>query len=302
MKLFLYFLLIFSASISHGQLRPVEHVFTFQGDPVTVEGMTYDPVDQVFYFGSDNEYKILKYGIDGKALGYIDGKANGMTSVLGMSISKERHLWVCGAIGKDSLKVRCIFQFDLKSGKLLGKYPDTSKKAKLFNDITITSDGNVFCTDTYSTAVYKVNVNKKITEVFTQSDLLADGNGITTDGKFLYVSVARGIAKLDPQTKEVLLIDDGRWYLAGYDGIYFGDNSIVGIQNCFVPACVNRFYLDATKTKFERMVTLSAADPAYYTPTTGYVIGDWLYFMGVNNIGVKKEQKKNMTIVRLPVK
>jgi hypothetical protein len=281
------------------QASSVEHVFTLN-ETNAVEGMTYDPISKHFYFGADTDFKILRYTLTGKAAGFIDGANDGMTSVLGMTVDSDKHdLWICGAITVDKVKVRTMFRYDLNTLKLIERYPDESKQAKLFNDVAITSDGTVYTTDTYTKSLYKVDTVSKTSVLYLQHDLLEDGNGISAHGDVLYISTAKGITRVNTNDKSVAVAPLEGWMIAGSDGLYFYKNSLIGIQNVFFPLTVVRYFLDDSGTKIQRGSTLAAGHTLFNCPTTGAVIGDEFYFMGNNNISTRKENRKKVTIVKL---
>src|SRR5215218_7936708 len=69
------------------QAQKLEYAFTLNELPAVVEGMTYDPKGEHFYFGDDISKRILRYTRDGKPAGYIDGRVYGMTGVAGMRVT-----------------------------------------------------------------------------------------------------------------------------------------------------------------------------------------------------------------------
>lgn len=278
------FICVLSQSINAQSYR-VEHAFALKEIPAIIEGMTYDPVGGNFYFGESVSFKILRYTKAGKPAGYIDAASDGLSSVLGMSVdTKKNQLWVCGAINKGADKRRCIFQYSLKDGKLIQRYPDTSGKAKLFNDITITTDGSVYCTDTYTKSLYTIDTQSKIAMLYLQSDSLEDGNGISADGNILYVSTSKGITQVNTKDKSISLTKLENFMIAGNDGLYYYKGSVIGIQNVFYPISIARYFLDSEGKKISKAETMAAGHPSFVIPTTGAIVGDYLYFMSNNNL------------------
>jgi sugar lactone lactonase YvrE len=277
---------------ANAQKYTVTPAFELKEEKAIVEGMTFDPVGRHFYFGESTKKRILKYSEDGKVADRIGSDEDGLTSVLGMTVDrKKHHLWVCGAIKQEGKSIMAMFQYDLKNGKLISRYPDTSGVAKLFNDVAITDDGNVFCTDTYGRALYTIDPSKKYSVLFIKSDSLRDPNGITTDGTHLYVSTYPEITKVDTKTKAVSKLRLPELHIAGSDGLYFYKNSLIGIQNVFFPLSVVRYYMDDLRTRFTKGEVISVAHPSFVVPTTGGLDGDYFYMMSNNNIGKEKEEK-----------
>ena len=275
------------------QSQKLEYAFTLNELPALAEGMTYDPKGEHFYFGDDISKHLLRYTKDGKPAGYIDGRAYGMTGVAGMRVTTTPHeLWVCGAVDTGINRIRCIFQLDLTNGSLIAKYPDTSRKASFFNDIAVTANGEVICTDTYSKSLYKADRKNKVAVLYMRSDSLSDGNGITADGNVLYISTRRGFTKLNTTDRSLSIVNFQNRYTAGNDGLYFYKNSLIGIQNVFYPMTVARYFMDAGGNKVSHARIMASEDPSFWIPTTGAVVDDYFYFMTNNNLRDKYRKEK----------
>lgn len=275
-------------------------VFELEENPAIIEGMTGDAGSGVFYFGESITKHILKYSKHGENLGYIDAGKDGMTSVLGMTV-EANHLWICGAIRQQKRDIMCVFQYDTQNGKLLHRYPDTSGRAKLFNDIAIAADGSAYATDTYTRALYKIDTSSRIAALFLQSDSLKDANGITSNGNYLFVSTSRGFAKVNILTRSITLVNLQNFLTAGIDGLYYYKNSLVGIQNVFFPVTISRYYFNETATVINNAEALATNDPLFVTPTTGTIIENEFYFMANNNLGLEKEAAKKAPLNKVSV-
>jgi hypothetical protein len=287
----------------------IYHVFNLGKSPAIIEGMTYDPVDKYFYFGESISRKILRYTFSGKPAGHIDCGKDGMISILGSAVDpRNHHLWVCGAIDTGNKKRMCMFLYDLENGSLMQKLADTSGRAKLFNDVTITANGSVFVTDTDTHAVYKADNSNNVMTEYLRSDLLKDANGIASNNDTLYVSTSRGIVRINTINKEISSLPLADFMIAGIDGLYYYNNSVIGIQNVFYPVTIIRYYLDNDHNKLSKAEVLACGDVSFVIPTTGAITGDDFYFMSNNNIAneeflkTKKGIPKPVTIEKIPLK
>lgn len=301
MKYLFLAVFLFAVNLLAGQ-RPAV-AFELKENPAIIEGMTYDVVNKIFYFGESTGKHLLKYSKEGQSLGYIDAAKDGMTSVLGMTVNAN-NLWVCGAIRQNQKEFMCVFQYSILNGKLLHKYPDTSGRAKLFNDIAVTADGSVYATDSYTSALYKIDTTAWTANLFMQSDSLKNANGITTDGNYLYISTSRGFAKVQPSTRKTTLVNLRHFTIAGNDGLYYYNNSLIGIQNVLFPVIIGRYYLNANASEISKAECLAVNDPLFVIPTTGAITGNEFYFMANNNLGLEKEVAqhaplKKVTVVKL---
>lgn len=275
-------------------------VFELKENPAIIEGMTVDAGNDVFYFGESISKHLLKYSKKGESLGYIDAGKDGMTSVLGMTV-RAHHLWVCGAIRQQEQDIMCVFQYDTQSGKLLHRYPDTSGRAKLFNDIAIAADGSAYATDAYTRALYKIDTSSRMAILFLQSDSLKDANGITSNGDYLFVSTSRGFAKVNILTRNITLVNLRNFMTAGIDGLYYYNNSLIGIQNVFFPVTIGRYYFNENATVINNAKALATNDPLFVIPTTGAIDGNDFYFMANNNLGLEKEAAKKNPLKKVSV-
>lgn len=306
-----FFLLMLFCRTINAQEKKVQHAFDLNEIPAIIEGMAYDSIGGNFYFGESVHFRILRYSRDGKSAGYIDAAKDGMTSVLGMSVSKPDHqLWVCGAITVEGKKTQCLFQYNLKDGKLVNRFPDTSGKAQLFNDVAITTNGGVYITDTYTKSLYTIDKTTKVATLYLQSDSLKDSNGITADGNTLYVSTSRGFARINTIDKTLTLTNLKDFIIAGNDGLYFYNNSLIGIQNVFFPITIGRYFLDSTGKNIRNAVVLAADDPLFVIPSTGAIVDDNFYFMANTNIGNEellksekgsKNKLKKVSLAKIPL-
>lgn len=305
----LLLLCLLFATAGRAQMGNQQPVFTLHEAAAVCEGMAFDPVDSNFYFGESFTSCILRYTKEGKPAGRIDAARDGLLSVLGISVSPAHHLWVCGAMRSNGKKLRCVFQYSLKDGKLINRYPDTSGKAGFFNDVAVTRDGAVFTTCTDAKTLYKLDTVNKIAVPYFTSDSLLYCNGITASGNLLYVSTARGFARVNTVNKQLTLVKLKDWNIAGIDGLYFYENSLIGIQNVFFPAAVTRYYLDDSGMNLRHAEVLFSAHPPFMMPTTGAIIGDAFYYMPNSNIrhydfdndrAKDTGNIKKITVVKLP--
>jgi len=304
-QLLQFFTLILNSTV-YAQQPKVEPAFELNERPAIIEGMTYNPADSNFYFGESIDFKILIYTKQGKPAGSIDAAKDGMNSVLGMTVSPvAHHLWVCGALNLAGKKTMCVFQYDLKTRRLISRYPDIEGKAQLFNDVCVTEDGSVYTTDTDTKSLYTIDTNKKAASLYLQSDSLRDSNGITAVGNVLYVSTSRGFARVNTVDKSITLTNLDDFTIAGNDGLYYYHHTLIGIQNVFFPVTIGRYFLDKEGKKIVKAEVLSAGHPTFVIPTTGVVVNDDFYFMANNNIGDEAAATgkiKKVSVVKIKLK
>lgn len=273
--------------------RPInnsEKAMTIPGRDLIPEGMAYDPVDDCFYMGSIEKCKIVRFDRYGNTVDFTSEKQDGLRIVLGMEVdAKRRILWTTSAvtnarphIPEEEVGWSGLFQYDLKSGRLIKKYiVHVPGKKHLLNDVTIGSNGDVYITDTDAHCVYRVLKEKDGLELFLKPPEFLWPNGISfgADDQVLYVSSSgNGIYRIDIPTKSYQLLDRPQHVsTVGIDGMYYYENSLICVQNGLQR--ISRFYLNAQGDGVERLKVIETRNPHFQIPTTGAIAGDTFYYI-----------------------
>ena len=247
------------------------------------EGITYDPVEKMFYLGTDS--KIFKVDHSGKSTVFTrEADKDGLNWVNGIHVDPVRRtLWACS---KDfSLDNADIFKYDLSSGKLIKKYTSPSDGSRhFFNDLVIHPDGDVYITD--NRALYIIPHASDKLELFYKNKLFTGANGITLsdDGQVIYaVDSVWGICKIDIKTKAFIhLTHEEDLNTHGIDGLYCKDNYLYATQNTLL-AQASRFKLNKNATHIESCEIFEKNTPTF-EPYTGVIVDDYFYFIAGNNI------------------
>ncbi len=119
-------------------------------------------------------------------------------------------------------------------------------------------------------------------EIFASLEPYSYPNGIalSKDENKLYVANLNGISIIDTKTgKTAPLAHNESIALAGIDGLYFYQNSLLAIQNFESPNRVVRFELNETGDRIDRAVVLESNHPLYNIPTTGVLDGKHFYYI-----------------------
>lgn len=262
------------------------------------EGIAYDPVGKTFYVSSISKRKILAVGLDGLANDFKVSGQDGLGETLGMKVdAKRRILWVVSdsfAQGvQDKAERQGVFQYDLKTGALRFKHLLPPNSSGFLNDVALTSTGEAFATNTGTGEVFRASPNHDGLEPFLPPNSVIQANGIAVspDDKLLFVAGWIGVARVDIATRQVQLLAKPRNIAdANLDGLYFHKGTLVGIQNPDVhPGRVMRYYLNPAWNTIERAEVLEAYNPIFDVPTTGTLVGDFLYFAANPQIDKRKE-------------
>lgn len=172
------------------------------------ESAYFNPFDSTIYVSSIVGQYNVKDGI-----GYIS-KIN----LKGEMVQKE---WVKGLNGpkgmcftKSKLFVTDedrVLEIEMPSGKILKEYKNPHSKD--LNDVTITSNGKVYVTDSGSDCLFIVG--KDSLEIFIQSKEVEGMNGIYSEGNSIYIGSGGKLLSIDTKTKAISVIASEVGYLDG---------------------------------------------------------------------------------------
>lgn len=289
------------------------------------ESIAFDASTQSFYVGSTRKGKIIKIAANGSQSTFVQGGQFGQWMVVGLKVNPERNeLWFCSSGGSNLLgytrsdnpdgRPAGVFRVDLSTGELIKKYVlEAPGQVHFFNDLVIDANGDVYVSHMFAEqAIYKIDREADELERFSHSEIIKYPNGIdiSTDRQFLFVAHAEGIGRILLASGEVTNLDvpddvDIK-YQSSIDGLYFYDNSLIGIQSDVNK--VTRYFLNPALDKVIKAKTLLMDHPDIDHPTTGVIIEDVLYFVAnaqfhkVNQDGTLKEQLSDPLIMKLNLK
>lgn len=289
--------------------RPLTHrsivAFTLPEKDLIPEGIAYDPVDGTFFLSSLHKRKIVRvkprqHGQPPIVEDFTGEGQDGLYSTLGMKVDASRRiLWVCSSAEafmkgykESDAGQAALFKYDLVTGKLLGKYQPGMTSPHLLNDVALNAQGDVFVTDTATGEIFTVAHDKDEMEVFIPAGMFDSPNGIdiSGDGQRLFISdIPLGVYVLDLKTKRSKRLAQPVGISPnGSDGLYFYNNSLIGILNIVSDRAsrVTRFYLNSAGDAVARAEVVDCDHPLYQWPTTGVVAGDSFYYIANSQFGM----------------
>jgi len=292
MKKFIMFLLTGVAVYAQEPTKRIE----FEAPGTYPEGVAYDKAANVFYVSSARLGTIGKVTRDGKYTELYSDKS--LKSTYGVKVHPDgKRLFVCAGDANYSKfstpetkkKEARLLTIDLKSGKKLSD-TDLSKliPGEHFpNDIAFDDKGNVYITDSYAYAVYKVDTAGKAT-VFSQSELLKSAgvgpNGIVYNsaGYLIVDNNGKGcLVKIDvknPLSATKVVTDQ---FFPSADGLLLNDdNTLTLVQN----GGVNKiFRLKTTDNWATAKVTeATSTEDRFAFPSTAAMAGNETWIMNAN--------------------
>jgi len=287
----------------HAQQLNNSHIaFTVPEKDLLPESIAYDSIKNEFYIGSTRKGKIIKISKDGSLKDFILPKQEGLWMIIGIKAdTKRRKLWVCSSGGdnlegysyKDNNQGRPagVFKFDLDTGKLIKKYVlDTPGEIHFFNDLVITKSGDIYITHMFSEhSLYKIVNDQDRLEKVTVLNNIKYPNGITLsdDESKLYIAHPGGISVMELSSKKIETVQIPESTKISrkesIDGLYFYDNSLIGIQPDI--NTVQRFILNESGSKIIKSVPLEINHPMMNNPTTGEVVNNTFYYVANAQFG-----------------
>lgn len=262
------------------------------------EGLAYDPQRNVFSLSSLNRRKIVEIGRDDVATDFVPADRYDLLPVLGIRLSPDDGtIWADSFTGSGQTE---LLHFDA-SGKLLGRFRPQGAGMHGFNDLVVQKNGEVITTDSLANAVFRFD---PATRAFTPIRLhrpvfYPNGIALSTDGNTLYVADDLGVVAVDLRDGASRDVDPGpRSTLAGIDGLYWYNGSLIGVQNGIGSPRIAEFRLSSDGLRVTRTTVLENRTNFTALPTTGAIRGSDFYFIANSQIDNLNDDKV-MDVTRL---
>jgi hypothetical protein len=264
------------------------------------EGLAYDAQRNVFYLSSLNRRKIVEIARNGKISDFVPADRFGLLPVLGIRLnSNDGTVWADSFT--DSGRTE-LLHFDA-TGKLLGRFKPQGSAKHGFHDLVIRKNGEVITTDSLANAVLRFDpAARTFTAVAVHRPLFyPNGIALSEDDHTLYVADNLGVVRVDLAGGESRDVDPGpRSTLAGIDGLYWHNGSLIGIQNGIGSPRVAAFHLSSDGLRVTRTTVLENRSNLCILPTTGAIRGSDFFFIANSQID-NMNNDKVMDVTRLEV-
>ncbi len=255
--------------------------FTIDDPNLLPEGIAWDERRRRLFLGSTWEHNIIECSTAGECKGLVRSGQDGLYEVLGLKAdTRDRTIWAASnSVGESG-----IFHFETPSGTLIQKYTISRVNDRhYFNDMAISSKGDVFITDTQAGTVYWISAATQRLEVFDPALKVQAANGIaiSDDDKTLYVAgFPDGIRVVDIASKASRPIGHPPdLCLGNIDGLLYFKGSLVAIQNGVMTPRVARYRLSPDQKDIASFEVLERRNPAFDGITTGAIADGVFYYM-----------------------
>lgn len=303
------------------QNAPTPHAkvaFELAQRDLIAEGIAHDSKTGTFFVSSIHHRKVVAVRPDGSVTDFATG---GLMSTLGMKVdAARRQLWVASAFTPSMKDARpeeqgraALHVYDVDGGRELARYPRGGDgKPHLLNDVTIARDGTVYVTDSEAGEVLRLAPGAKDFEVLVPSGSRAYPNGIALsddDTTLFFADFVQGLSRVGLATGKVSVVGHPRGVAThGFDGLYFHDGALVGVENGSGPGRVVRLTLAPELDRVVRADVLEAAHPLSEIPTTGVIADGALHLIVNSQLRAFKdgkilpwEQLQPVRVVKVPL-
>jgi len=187
-----------------------------------------------------------------------------------------------------------LFAIDAASGKTVRRFDLAGTGPAVLGDMSVTSDGTVYVSDSIGGGVYRVQGDLKTAQLEkVAGDFFSPQTpALARDGKRLFVAdYSMGIAVVDlaqPNLPGCLnyLPHPESIAVTGLDGLYLYGDSLIGIQNGTEPERIIRFHLNPAQTEITSSEVVEQATARLGDPTHVTSVNGWLY--ATANVGWDK--------------
>jgi hypothetical protein len=266
-------------------VRQARVAFTTTERDVFPEGLAYDPARDVFYLSSLYRRKIIEVRRDGSMSDFVPTERYALLPVLGIRVSPiDSTVWA--ASWSEATDTSELLHFD-GHGLLLGRFSIRDGQPHGFNDLVILRSGDIAVTDSAANMVYRLQPHDATFRAFKASRPLFAPNGITVDAdeEGLFVADDLGLLWIglsQPGSYEV--VPGPGTTLAGIDGLYWRDGTLVAVQNGIGSPRIMQFVLSPDSTRVTDSTVLETRTSMTITPTTGAIVGDQFFFVSNSQI------------------
>jgi len=291
-------------------VRRARVAFTVAQNDLFPEGLAVDVSKRIFYMGSEYHNKIVRISEAGKVTDFVKEGTYDLMPVGGVHVDPADHsVWCATDPGKKNRSE--IVHFDTE-GKLLERYVPTTPGPHGLNDLVLHGDSEIFVTDSDGNHVFRFD---RQSHRFSEPNLgrpVFEPNGITVsgDGSLLFVGDDLGVIRMDLRTNEAQDVKPlAHDTMAGVDGLYWFEGSLVGIEYGTGAYRVMRWKLSPDGREVRSSQTLERGTEMVRNPTTGTILDGDFYFMantGIENLAdgriADPAKLESLRIAILPLK
>jgi sugar lactone lactonase YvrE len=275
-------------------VRRAHVAFTVAQNDLFPEGLGVDATRRVFYMGSEYHNKIVRISEAGEVTDFVKEGIYDLMPVGGVHVDPADHsVWCATDPGEKNRSE--IVHFDAQ-GKLLGRYMPSTAGPHTLNDLVLRGRSEIYVTDTEGNHVFRFDRDSQKLAELNLGRPVFGPNGITVsgDGNLLYVGDNLGVIRMDLRTNEAQDVKPSAHdTMAGVDGLYWYEGSLVGVEYGTGRYRVMRWKLSPDGREVTSSEALERGTEMVRNPTTGAILDGNFYFMA--NTGIENLENGKIT-------
>src|SRR5260370_3524244 len=284
--------------------------FVTEEKDLVPEGLAYDARQNVYYLSSLNRRKIVKITTKGRVSDFVPAGRDNLLPVLGIRPDPGDGTVWANSWSEDAGRSE-LLHFDA-SGKLLGRYAPEDAAKHGFNDLVVRKNGEVILTDSVDNQVFRFDPAAHTFARLPVHRPLSAPHGIALadDDLRLFVADDFGVLRVDLDSVESNDVNPGPSNtLAGADGLYWRNGSLIAVQNDIGSPRIAAFRLSKDASRVTQTTVLENRTAFTMLPTTGAIHRNDFYFIvnsqadnmnGDKVMDVTKLAPVRIAVVRLP--
>lgn len=257
--------------------------------PYLAEAVVWDPRGKRWLISGVHARSIVE--VKGKSLKRFLRPDPEVDGVMGLALDPDgKALWAAASgmpqardLPADRKGRAALLKIDLRSGRVLQRFPAPADRERAFGDLTVAPDGTVYVSDAIAGEIWRLPPGGKAVERLVGPGVIGSPQGlaVTPDRRRLIVAdYASGLRVVDLATGAVspLPVPEAT-ALSGTDGLLLHGGELIAIQNGVTPQRVVRLSMDPGFTRVERWYPAAANLPQLAEPTTGTIQDGALVFI-----------------------
>ncbi|WP_109301236.1 hypothetical protein [Aquimarina sp. AU474] len=271
-------LLVFLSCI---RKKPELILLDFEKD-LLPEGIAIDGSTKKLYLNSLKKNKIVSSLLDGNnPTVFLETNQHNYLAGFGMTIKGDTLYDLGNSLTEDKNK-SILLLLQLPTGDLIDSYSLNDSNFHYLNDLAISSNNEIFMTDSESNKIYKIQRPNKTIEIYIDSEEVSHSNGITIsdNDEYLYLASSKGIRVVDIKSKKIM--NKPKEDYSGIDGLKFYNNNLYGIVNAWRDKTKNglfKFKLNNAGTEILENERIVEFTDSFKIPTTFDIFDGNIYFV-----------------------
>lgn len=251
------------------------------------EGLAWDAKREVFYLSSLHRRKIVQINLESRVSDLLQPQEEPFFPILGIRLDpKDGTVWANTWEEKPGASRSQILHIS-SDGKVLARFAPEGPAQHGFNDLVVRKVGDLFTTDSFANQVFRLDPASRAFSPLHLHRQLYYPNGIALadDDRTLFIADALGVVKYDIAASSSVDVAPGPHNtLAGVDGLYWYQGSLIAIQNGIGTPRVAAHKLTADGSRVSKATILEFRTTLTVLPTTGAIRGSDFYFIANSQI------------------